>query len=400
MSEFTGERVIPGQVNADLWAEHLARYAFAARLAAGRRVLDVGCGTGYGSAELAHRAARVAGLDNSAEALAYARANFALSNIEFLEGSATALPFADGSVDMVVAFEVIEHLEDWRGLLTEVKRVLASGGLFVVSTPNTRYYGESRGSAGPNPFHAHEFEFEEFANELRAVFSNVMLLAQNRTECFAFEGWPETGSAEVRVDGDAGKPEDAHFFIALCGAPPRTGSFIYVPTATNLLRERERHVTLLQGQLEEVRAERQKLIEVTDRQKGEIEDRNRWALELDASHKQALRRIVQLQDELQAQQTAGQRMAENYEAKIAELEQETERRADWARDLETRLTAEITRESAELAKCVELLDRAEATMKERTEWALDLEKQLQHLQAVRASYWVKIGKRLGLGPKL
>jgi len=44
VSEFTGERVIPGQVNDELWAEHVARYAFAARMASGRRVLDLGCG--------------------------------------------------------------------------------------------------------------------------------------------------------------------------------------------------------------------------------------------------------------------------------------------------------------------------------------------------------------------
>ena len=48
VTEFTGERVIPGQVNDDLWAEHVARYAFAARFASGRRALDAGCGTGYG----------------------------------------------------------------------------------------------------------------------------------------------------------------------------------------------------------------------------------------------------------------------------------------------------------------------------------------------------------------
>ncbi len=57
VSEFTGERVIPGQVNDDLWAEHISRYAFAARFAAGKRVLDIGCGTGYGTAELAQHAA-------------------------------------------------------------------------------------------------------------------------------------------------------------------------------------------------------------------------------------------------------------------------------------------------------------------------------------------------------
>ena len=59
MVEFTGERVIPGQVNDDLWSEHVARYAYARRYAEGRRALDAGCGTGYGSAELAQSAITV-----------------------------------------------------------------------------------------------------------------------------------------------------------------------------------------------------------------------------------------------------------------------------------------------------------------------------------------------------
>ena len=75
-AEFTGERVVPGQVDVDLWNEHIARYAFAARLCRNRRVLDAGCGTGYGSAELALNAQLVTGIDVSAEALAYAAENF------------------------------------------------------------------------------------------------------------------------------------------------------------------------------------------------------------------------------------------------------------------------------------------------------------------------------------
>jgi predicted O-methyltransferase YrrM len=53
LAEFTGERLIPGQVDVDLLNEHMARYTFAVRLARGKRVLDAGCGAGYGSAELA-----------------------------------------------------------------------------------------------------------------------------------------------------------------------------------------------------------------------------------------------------------------------------------------------------------------------------------------------------------
>ena len=76
MVEFTGERVIPGQVNDDLWREHLARYAYARRYAEGRRVLDAGCGTGYGSAELAQSALVVTGIDVAPQAIEYARATY------------------------------------------------------------------------------------------------------------------------------------------------------------------------------------------------------------------------------------------------------------------------------------------------------------------------------------
>ena len=127
MAEFTGERLIPGQVDVDLLNEHMARYAFAARLARGKRVLDAGCGAGYGSAELAPAALSVIGIDVAPEAVEFARANYQLPNLEFELGSCTALPHAEGAFDLVVAFEVIEHLENWREFLLEVRRVLAPG---------------------------------------------------------------------------------------------------------------------------------------------------------------------------------------------------------------------------------------------------------------------------------
>src|SRR5215813_4356193 len=106
LAEFTGERVIPGQVDADLLNEHLARYAFAARLSRRKQVLDAGCGAGYGSAELAKTAASVLGIDVSAEAVEFARAEYPAGNLKFEVGDCTALPVADGSIDLVVAFEV------------------------------------------------------------------------------------------------------------------------------------------------------------------------------------------------------------------------------------------------------------------------------------------------------
>ncbi len=129
MTEFTGERVIPGLVHPDLWAEHIARYAFAARFASGDRVLDAGCGTGYGCAQLAPRASLVAGIDIASDAIEYARQHSAPQNVRYTQASATAIPFAAGAFHLVTAFEVIEHLADWRGLLAEARRVLDAEGL-------------------------------------------------------------------------------------------------------------------------------------------------------------------------------------------------------------------------------------------------------------------------------
>ena len=159
--------MIPGEVDVDLLNEHMARYTFASRLARGKRVLDAGCGAGYGSAELARAAGTGGGRGPRAGShRVRPRPLWRIDNLSFEEASCEALPHAEGSFELVVAFEVIEHLEDWRGFLREARRVLVPNGQLVVSTPNKLYYTESRGPDGANPFHVHEFDFEEFRAEL------------------------------------------------------------------------------------------------------------------------------------------------------------------------------------------------------------------------------------------
>ncbi|MBK7951397.1 MAG: class I SAM-dependent methyltransferase [Deltaproteobacteria bacterium] len=172
----TGERLDDASAlyRADL-ERHRAAYRFAqARIrggeggggqwAGGSVLLDLGCGTGYGAAELAAGGLRVIGLDRVRPA---ARARGA--GADFVVGDLTRLPFADASVEAVVSFQVIEHFADPRPYLAELARILAPGGLLLVSTPNRLQ------SDGENPYHLHEYEAAELAALLAVHFEQVEL---------------------------------------------------------------------------------------------------------------------------------------------------------------------------------------------------------------------------------
>jgi SAM-dependent methyltransferase len=402
--EFTGERVIPGQVNDDLWSEHVARYAYARRYAEGRRVLDAGCGTGYGSAELAQSALVVTGIDVAPQAIGFARATYPIPSLRFLVASCAVMPFPENAFDLVVAFEVIEHLPDHRAFLQECARVLTHHGLFIVSSPNRKYYAESRAKTGPNPYHVHEFEAREFVEELSGVFQNVRLLLQNRIESFAFHPATSFWPAEARIDGGGGNAEDAHFLIGLCsfGPLPEPTSFVYVPRAANLLREREQHVQLLEEQLiqtkkwlQDTQSERDSLLDLFRKQKEELDDRTHWAQRLNTELDASAQRIVELQNELDA-------VSSGYEAKVNELEAENQAKTEWALATEARFVQELEARGRELTECVRLLETAEATVEERTLWAQRVEAQREKLEVqlsmIRASRWIRLGRKFGLGP--
>jgi SAM-dependent methyltransferase len=403
MPEFTGERVLPDEVDVDLLNEHVARYAFANRLSRNKRVLDLGCGAGYGTALLREHAATAAGIDVSVEAVIFARGRYGR---DFVCASCAALPFSDSAFDLVTAFELIEHVEDWRQLLAEARRVLAPGGQFVVSTPNKLYYAESRKTAGPNPFHVHEFEFSEFRDILQKEFGPVSLYVQNHAGAIVFQSLVPHCAAEALIGAGQPMPEEAHFLVAVCGPMPenRASSFIYVPKTANVLRERELHIERLQGEittkdewLEIARREHAELLTLHRAQKQEIEDKNRWAEKLNEELKATGERVVALQRELELEHAAAMEMSHGYEKEISRLS------AEHTSALET-AQRELAAKCEELAKCVDVLHDTERTLEERTNWALALEKTAaaneEQLNRTRASRWLRLGRALGLGPEL
>jgi len=173
---FTGERFVPG-AKGEIWIEHWHRYHFATRWTRGKRVLDVACGEGYGSALLARHAAHVTGADISDAAIEHAKRTYAnLANVEFLCAPCTRLPIADASIDVAVSFETIEHIGEQEAFLEELARVLKPDGVLLLSCPNKLAYSDKRNFV--NEFHVKELYRDELAVLLGRHFAHSFWYGQ------------------------------------------------------------------------------------------------------------------------------------------------------------------------------------------------------------------------------
>ena len=168
------ERFDPATMRGEIIeAEHLARYRWVSSLAAGHRVLDAGCGTAYGSALLADAGAlEVVGVDRASDVLELARPGMPAA-VTLEVADVTALPYESGRFDLVVCFEVIEHLDDPGRALDEFLRVLGPEGVLAVSSPNRDMYSPG------NPHHVHEYTPTELEQALSTRFGFVRLERQH-----------------------------------------------------------------------------------------------------------------------------------------------------------------------------------------------------------------------------
>jgi GT2 family glycosyltransferase/SAM-dependent methyltransferase/glycosyltransferase involved in cell wall biosynthesis len=173
--KFTGERMTP-ESEGQIQYEHYHRYCVARDFCAGRDVLDVASGEGYGSALLAGVARSVIGVEIDDETVTHASANYIGDNLRFLRGDALALPIPSESIDIAVSFETLEHVADHDRLFDEIRRVLRPGGLFLVSTPDRTVY--SAPGSDPNPYHVLELTDAEFRTLLQSKFVNYSVFAQ------------------------------------------------------------------------------------------------------------------------------------------------------------------------------------------------------------------------------
>src|SRR5689334_12884999 len=161
----TGERTIPGLAEENYWfRRHEVVYQRLAERCVDREVLEAGCGEGYGADLIADVARRVVALDYDEATVAHVRARY--PRVDIKHGNLAELPLADQSVDVVVNFQVIEHLWDQAQFVSECFRVLRPGGVFLVSTPNRITFSPGRDTP-LNPFHTRELNAAELTELLQ-----------------------------------------------------------------------------------------------------------------------------------------------------------------------------------------------------------------------------------------
>jgi 2-polyprenyl-3-methyl-5-hydroxy-6-metoxy-1,4-benzoquinol methylase len=212
--EFTGERFTPECVR-EIWYEHWHRYALAARIAAGRRVLDAACGEGYGSALLARSARSVLGVDVAAEAVAHARNRYTASNLSFEQNDATALDaLPDASFDLIVSFETLEHVHGQERMVAGFARLLAPGGVLLISSPDKATYTDATGA--PNPHHVRELYRPELEALLAKHFAARALFGQKLL--FQSVLWP-VDRAMTAIAADTATGQGASIAAGLGYAP-------------------------------------------------------------------------------------------------------------------------------------------------------------------------------------
>jgi SAM-dependent methyltransferase len=203
----TGERTVPGIAEENYWfRRHEAAYLLLAEHCTDAVVLEAGCGEGYGAALLARTARRVVGLDYDTLTVAHVARRY--PRVSVTRGNLACLPLGTGTVDVVVNLQVIEHLWDQAGFLTECARVLRPGGMLLISTPNRITFSPGRDTP-LNPFHTRELAADELEQLLtEAGFTVRDLLGLHH------------GPALRALDtAHGGSVIDAQVAVALSGQP-------------------------------------------------------------------------------------------------------------------------------------------------------------------------------------
>lgn len=161
---------------------HMKAYDVAAEMSNGKVVLDYGCNNGYGTALMSDVSKKVIGVDVSRHAIESAHERYGkIANTEFYLLQDRVLPLDDNTVDMVVSFQVVEHIENTTPYFDEIRRVLRPDGVAVFTTPNAAIRLDP-GMRPWNKFHFREYVATELQEELIEYFSEVSIYGLFATE--------------------------------------------------------------------------------------------------------------------------------------------------------------------------------------------------------------------------
>lgn len=217
--DFTGERFIPGKIYGEIEVEHIHRYESISKLVKNKIVLDAACGEGYGSFKMSKYAEKVYGIDVSQEAIVNAQKKYKKDNLEFKLANIEKLPFKNNSVDVVVSFETIEHVEEeiQYKFLEEIKRVLKENGILIISTPDKKNYSELENFN--NRFHVKEFYYQEFENFLKKFFREIYIFDQGFEKVSVINNSIKKLREKVKysmLEFDNNLNENRKYIIAVC----------------------------------------------------------------------------------------------------------------------------------------------------------------------------------------
>ena len=170
----TGERTLPDVPEENYWyRRHLVVYEWIAERAGGRRVVDLACGEGYGSAVLARTAESVVGVDANPEAFEHARLRYTTDRVRF---ERDMIETWSGDVDCVVFLQTVEHVQNPDAVLARLRELIGPAGIAYVSTPNLLTLAPKGAEKSGNPWHVKEYRAEEFRALCERHFGHVELL--------------------------------------------------------------------------------------------------------------------------------------------------------------------------------------------------------------------------------
>jgi SAM-dependent methyltransferase len=183
----TGERTLPDVPEENYWfRRHLVVYRWIAERVAGRRVIDMACGEGYGADVLAGRAAGVVGVDANPEAHEHARLRYRRPNLRFARDLVDR--FGE-PCDDVVFLQTIEHVTEPGAVLDHFRSLLGPGGAAWISTPNVLTLAPPGAARSGNPWHVHEYRADEFRALCAAHFPRVELYGLFHARRLRWHAW-------------------------------------------------------------------------------------------------------------------------------------------------------------------------------------------------------------------